>query len=101
MYALSLVTLIQLLHLVTLGSIAEWIFDIGYPTKPVAIVLLFGLGGLNYYRYGRTYEQCRKIAHKWNDEPPELRHRRAVYLVILIIASLLAIVLIGEVNRNG
>jgi hypothetical protein len=102
-YAPAIVTLCQFLNFFIIDTICEY-FTHTYMAaqlgKPILLVLLFALLGLNHRRYGRYGQSYPKFHAIWKDEPKDVRHKRGWWVMIYILASVLFPIVYGFIRHN-
>lgn len=87
-YASMLVALMQFLNLLVIYLIVDELINTSTNLKPVIIVLIVLLIGLNFQRYNKV-KPYEKLKDSWKNEQKELKKKMGWFIVLYIIISVL------------
>jgi ABC-type amino acid transport system permease subunit len=104
MYATSIVALCQCLNFFIIDTIFKYFTNM-YITallgKPILVIIMFIVLGLNYRRYDHNNKRSyRKFHSIWKNEPKDVRHKRGWLVMIYILASVLFPIVYGFIKHN-
>ena len=83
-----LVALMQFLNLLVIYLIVDELINTSTNLKPVIIVLIVLLIGLNFQRYNKV-KPYEKLKDSWKNEQKELKKKMGWFIVLYIIISVL------------
>jgi hypothetical protein len=98
-YASILVALMQFLNLLVIYLIVDELINTSINLKPVIVVLIVALIGLNFQRY-KNVKPYEKIENFWKDEQKESKKKKGWFIVFYIIISVLLPIAYGFIKHN-
>jgi hypothetical protein len=98
-YASILVALMQFLNLLVIYLIVDELINTSVNLKPIIIVLIVALIGLNFQRY-KNVKPYEKIENFWKDEQKESKKKKGWVIVFYIIISVLLPIAYGFIKHN-
>jgi hypothetical protein len=98
-YASILIALLQFLNLLVIYLIVDGLINTSANLKPVIVVLIVVLIGLNFQRYSKVkpYEKMKDL---WKDEQKEAKKKRGWFIFLYIIISVLLPIAYGFIKHN-
>lgn len=98
-YASILVALMQFLNLLVMYLIVDELINTSTNLKPVIVVLIVALIGLNFQRYSKV-KSFEKLKDLWKEEQKELKEKKGWFIVLYIIVSVLLPIAYGFIKHN-
>ncbi len=98
-YASILVALMQFLNLLVIYLIVDELFNTSTNLKPVIVVLIVALIGLNFQRYSKV-KSFEKLKDLWKEEQKEIKKKKGWFIVLYIITSVLLPIAYGLIKHN-
>lgn len=98
-YASILVALMQFLNLLVIYLIADELINTSTNLKPVIVVLIVALIGLNFQRYSKV-KSFEKLKDLWKEEQKEIKKKKGWFIVLYIITSVLLPIAYGLIKHN-
>ncbi len=98
-YASILVALMQFLNLLVIYLIVDELINTSTNLKPVIVVLIVALIGLNFQRYSKV-KSFEKLKDLWKEEQKEIKKKKGWFIVLYIITSVLLPIAYGLIKHN-
>ncbi len=98
-YASILVALMQFLNLWVIYLIVDELINTSTNLKPVIVVLIVALIGLNFQRYSKV-KSFEKLKDLWKEEQKEIKKKKGWFIVLYIITSVLLPIAYGLIKHN-
>lgn len=98
-YASILVALLQFLNLLVIYLITDVLINTTANLKPVIVVLIVVLIGLNFQRYNKV-KPYEKMKNLWKDEQKASKKKRGWLIILYIIISVLLPISYGFIKHN-
>ena len=104
LYALGLVSIVQVSNLFILIFIYEYIFNYDIADAKYGSIFAIGVIVINYIRYHSNRKNFKSLSKKWDNEGYANKKKRGTILAIFIVISFLVClgtaILLGEIDQG-